>query len=144
MNLEKWIDGIEEETYYLATRADCGSPDAVDSPGMLMLIEVRDAIIDAVRDGRIVPDVDQVGDADRHDVIHSIADGAVSIYTHAKWKQFVDLCAYQEDLDELGGSTGNLDKDADCALFLIAERLGAALCEDLDEWAQDQQEEEEG
>jgi hypothetical protein len=105
-------------SYALAGMADALCPDAQDSPGAQFLEGVRDAVAEAIEYGQ-----------DSDDARHEIADGAVPIYTHERWLTFVDLGAYFEDLDELGGPSGDMTQDAAAALYLIASRLVAALYE---------------
>lgn len=109
--------------YRLANMADCACPDNSESPGALFLRSI--AFDYAERK--------EYGEVDE-DTAHEIADGAPSIYTYTRWQQFVDLGAWQEDLDELGGPTNDMEQNAGVCLYLIAARLVAALAaEDEDE-----------
>lgn len=69
------------------------------------------------------------GDDDIDDVAHHIADGAVyrleSRGTFGKWHVFVDLGAYCEDVSLF--SQTSMDKQADVALYQIAQRLAYAI-----------------
>lgn len=112
--------------WHLSSRADCGSPDTKDSAGAQMLLRVRDAFVEAVE----YDPATWLSD-DYTDSVHEIADGAPSVYTHEMWSQFVDLTAYNEDLDDLGGTTGDMQRDAAVALYIIAERLVHVLHEEL-------------
>lgn len=115
--------------WQLARMAGCADPDAVDSPGAAFLQNVASATIEAC---------EYAGAWDPDDA-HEIADGAVPVYTGEMWRTFVDLAAWVEDLDELGGSTGDMTRDASVALYLIASRLAYAVG---DEWAPDDGEHE--
>lgn len=100
--------------YELARLADCGSPDTPESPGAALLLSVQDDVNDL--DAR--PDDDDT---------HQIADGAPDVYTYKRWQEFVDLAAWQEDLDELGGTPEDLTEAAGVALYIIARRLADRL-----------------
>lgn len=117
--------------YALAGMADCGTPDARDSVGAVLLEMVRDSALDQFDTGR-----------DASDACAEIADGAPSIYTHLRWRQFVDLAAYREDLSEIG-QPDDLTEAAAVALYLICDRLALALWDMLAEAAQADADEEE-
>lgn len=124
------LEQIKEWTYALSGKglADCGSPDSLDSAGMAFLTSVRDAVVEAIEAGTFDPD-DDSRDNDNGEV-HQIADNAPDVYTHARWKEFVDLAAYQED-PEMGEWPDDLTETAGVALYQIAERLVYGL---LSEW----------
>lgn len=122
------LEEIKGWTFVLSSEADCGSPDSLESAGMAFLTSVRDAVVEGIEDGTFEPDGD--GRDDDNGAVHAIADGAPSIYTHTLWKQFVDLCAYQEE-PEFGEWPDDLEKAGGIALFQIAERLVYAI---LREW----------
>lgn len=115
--------------YELASMADCASPDSEDSYGGKFLLGVQRDTAEHVANG---------GDADD---LHEIADAAPHTYTYQKWQEFVDLAAWNEDLDELGGlsSCESMEKAAGLSLYLIAHRLAAAL---IEEWDDDDEEED--
>lgn len=128
--LDRFNVDVGGETYtvwQLAHLADCGSPDDLDSAGAIFLRSVAsaaDEIIDTYREEK-TPE-------DRYDYdseIHQAADNAPDVYTHQRWLEFVDLAAYQENLDDLGGTSGDMERDAGVALYIIAERLLHALVE---------------
>lgn len=124
------LEEIKEWTYALSGKdmADCGDPDSCESAGMDFLTSVRNATVEGIEDGTFDP---ADGDRDNYDgEVHTIADNAPSIYTHTKWRQFVDLCAYQEE-PESGEWGSDLDNAASVALYQIAERLVYAI---LQEW----------
>lgn len=120
--------------FRIANEAGCSCPDAPDSAGGRMLASVADGIAELI-DGLDIDvwhDVatgDTLGDLDDGGALHEIYDGAPSVYTGELWKQFVDLGAWSEDLDELGGTSGDMQKDAGMALYLIAQTAGARLLE---------------
>lgn len=134
------LDDIKAETAYALSgtdRAACGSPDSLDSAGAKFLVSVRDAVVEAVEFGEIT-----IGSDANEDAIAEIADGAPDVYTATKWAEFVDLAAYQEDPTELGFDGSDMDKAADACLYIIAQRLAAALVEALAEDADDDQDDE--
>lgn len=122
----------EQGPNWLATDADCASPDNAESAGAEFLVRVRDDTLDLLeRDDDWHRDtIDDDGS------VHEIADGAPSIYTHTLWKQFVDLAAYFED-PELGEWPDDLNKVAGVALYQIAERLAWAIINDVHEWREE-------
>lgn len=63
---------------------------------------------------------------------HTIADGAPSIWTMQKWTEFVGTRAYHEDpVGEFGHSGEDMDQLASVALYMIAQRLVAALVTEI-------------
>lgn len=118
MNLE---DLKDLNAYQLASMAGCQYPDSLESPGAVLLLSVAADVADRW------PDLVDLREDDRRDVAAEIGDQP-SIYTHRKWQEFVDLCAYQEDLDEFG-PVDDMEKGASLALYLICERLAVALIE---------------
>lgn len=136
-------------TWHLANLADCGSPDRPDgigcappadlstvqpSPGAQFLRRVADDIA-----GRIKYYFDDDDDPREHepwelvdllaDDISEVADSAPSVYTAARWAEFADLAAWQEDTTGYGATGDDLTGAAGIALYMIAERLAAALVE---------------
>lgn len=111
--------------WQLAHMAGCMDPDSVDSPGARWLQRVADDAEELVEEAE-TSDLDGLADS-----IHERADSAVPIYTHERFQVFVDLAAYREDLDDLGGTTGDMEKDAGVALYLIAERLMREVIEEI-------------
>ena len=119
------IDEMRDASaYILADMAQCESPDSLSSPGAKLLDSVRDEVVRAIEDGRITID-----DFDDNGQSHSIADDAPSIWTHERWRQFVDLGAYHEEPEFDGAWPKDLNKTAAIALYQIADRLTHALCE---------------
>ncbi len=96
--------------------ADCGRPDAPDSAGALLLAETRKSFLTFIDDSsQAMPD-------DIRENAGEIVDGDVSIYTHQKWMEFVDLAAYAEEPED-GEWPSDLDERADAALYQILERM---------------------
>lgn len=124
--------------WQLAHLADVPSPDSLESPGALFLASVRDSLVDAAGEvGRLVDDEGCiVGDDEASDLAHELADETTPIYTHDVWAQFVDLSAYNEDLEGYVDESTTMEARARLALYCIAERLVLALVDevrDLDE-----------
>ena len=137
-------------TWHLANLAGCGSPDRPDgigvsppadlstvapSPGALFLRSVADDL--AERIAYVFADLDPAGcDLTREleEELHEVADAAPSVYTGARWAEFADLAAWNEDAAELGASADDLTGAAGVALYMIAERLARALVE---AWAEE-------
>ena len=132
-------------TWHLANLAGCGSPARPDgigcappadlstvrpSPGAKFLRSVADDL--AGRIPYIFEDLDPAGcDLEREleNEVHEVADGAVPIYTGERWAVFTDLAAWEEDPGDIGGWPADLTDAAGAALYMIAERLAAALVE---------------
>ena len=125
---------LDYTAFRLAQMADVAGPDSSDSPGAKFLLSVQDAVNEAREYDTEC--------TDRSDTIHEIADNAPDVYTHERWMQFVDLCAYNEDISELGGDIGDLTGAAGIALYMIAERLATALFEEVDDDDDDDDEDE--
>lgn len=125
----------ELNAYQLASLADVNSPDSLESAGAEFLSRVRNSVIESLEYV-----VSEHADYDLLDVVatvrddgHEIADGAPSIYTFERFKQFTDLAAWQEDISELSdGSAANMEALAGIALYVIAERLVDALLDALE------------
>lgn len=118
-------DAVERQPYALARLADCSSPDNETSPGAEFLMSVAYQIAEAIdwadehNDGNLEEDAGS-----------EIADNAVPIYTHDLWATFVDLAAYNEDPTELGADASDMEQSARACLYMIAQRLAAALIEE--------------
>ena len=112
------VGTTEYRIYELASLAECASPDSGDTPGAYFLVGVAQSVADAYA-------FDRTQDVD--DVVAEVADDAPSVYTDTMWREFVDLAAYREDLDELGVTDGGLEPQARICLYMIAERLARAL-----------------
>jgi len=111
-------NALTHTPYALADLADCASPDTPTSPGAEFLLGIQSAVNDA--------DVADLAEGDHHDLAHEIADSAPDVYTHARWREFVDLCAYQEE-PEFGDWPDDLTEAAGIALYQIAYRLAERL-----------------
>lgn len=124
--------------YQLQGIAECGDPDGQESEGALFLLRVRDAVVEkweyAQANGEEV---------EPSDLAHEVADDAPSVYTHTRWKQFVDLAAYQEEPETSDEWPNDLTEAAAVALYQIAERLALAIIEDLTPDEDDNEEDEE-
>ena len=106
--------------YVLASMADCASPDSEDSPGARFLGLVADNVVEAVEN-----------DDNRDDIPFQAADECVPIYTYDVWRTFVDLAAWQEDPTELGRDGSDMEQAAKVCLYIIGERLAAAVLDDM-------------
>lgn len=127
----------------LVIAADTADPDSTRgelSPGADML----DSVLVDVKDR--VGYVDDVDDLDPDglggDTIHEIADSAPSVYTYERWRQFVDLAAWDEDTNQFGDT--DMTTRAGYALYEIAYRLAYKLLEAAVQAARDAADEWEG
>lgn len=141
-NVDKCLtDWREASPYYLASPADCASPDNADSPGATFLTAVRDATL-AVW-GEDSDSDDYTGEASRIAGLNS--DGGVfTIWTDGQWATWVDLAMWQEDLSEYFGREIPTDKLSDLPAIvagIIGERLSLAIFSSLIE-AREQDDEE--
>lgn len=113
--------------HQLAYLADCASPDnagegdEAPSAGASFLLSVQDEILDA---HEYDPWTANACD------VFEIADQLVPIYTHDLWETFADLAAYREDVTDFG-PIETMEKGAQVALYMIAERLASALVAEL-------------
>lgn len=107
---------------WLTTGADAQFPDSKQAESFLdgVLYSVIDRADDLLDESN-----------DRSDITHEIADSAVPIYTYDLWKCFVDLGAYNGDMDDLGGAGNDMTKNAQVCLYMMAERLAYALVDEL-------------
>ncbi|UFD98006.1 hypothetical protein PQC18_gp68 [Streptomyces phage Pablito] len=131
------IEKIEQHSVYeLATIADCGKPDSKVSLGSDFLASVRDDVLDKVNDywdGK-PSTLEDVILAQRERIQDEVSDSAPSVYTHTMWTEYVDLCAYQEDLSEFGTPTDDtMEGRARLALSAIGFRLASALLDEIEE-----------
>lgn len=119
--------------YTLANMADTPSPDSPESVGAVFLSAVRDSVteqLDYYFSGdyaEYAEDLPTFVDSIRElsTFSHEIPDAAPSIYTHERFQQLTDLCAYQEDVSEYGPAS--IEETAGYALYMVAERLVSAL-----------------
>lgn len=116
--IENIIDQISAmSVWQLARFAECQDPSNESTEGAVFLDSTRRSVIESLRDLEDISDWDE-------NTTHEIADSAPDVYTHRRWLEFVDLCAYREDLSDYSGEMTDL---AGIALYLIAERLVNAL-----------------
>lgn len=119
-------------SYSLAGMANCQGPDAIDSPGADYLDSVRIAVLEAF-------------DYHRNDVPNlmdhcsDVAGEVLTVYTHPRWLVFVDLCAYQEDVSDLG-PLEDMETAAVWANAQIGDRLVSELVDSLTAWVDEQEE----
>ena len=113
-----------ENPYILSRLADCATPDNKQSPGAAFLLEVANAYGDARGNN-------DDGSGDTDDLPHEIADEVVTATesrgTHGLILAAVDLCAYREDIDDYAEPTTDAHRLLTLGLYVIAERLTAAL-----------------
>jgi hypothetical protein len=109
----------------LSSLAGCADPDRLDSEGAVFLIHVRDSVLELWEDG----DYDRTDSQawDYSGEVASIADNAPDVYTYTRWKEFVDLAAWQEEPEVTGEWPNDLTEAAAYALYQIADRLAWAL-----------------
>ncbi len=137
------LDEIKARSAYaLSCDADSGSPDSLESEGALFLTRTRDHLIDNIEyllgdDKTLAEAVEEILDDS-----HEIADGAPSIYTHTMWKQFVDLCAYNEDPTELGAEADDMGRCASTCLYIIADRLVHTLLGEIESVLRDEEDDD--
>lgn len=100
-------------TSEIVRAADCHYPTSTEAEAFLL------EVADEAREW----------DGDPEDAYHEIADGAVyrleSRGTAGKWQVFVELGAYTEDVSDFGPM--DMDRQANVALYQIAERLAYAI-----------------
>ncbi len=116
--------------FELSRLADCAAPDSGTSAGAAFLMHVRDAVAATLSE--------ESSDTDWRDAQHKIADGAPDVYTDMRWREFIDLGAYQEtpgDGDREAWASADLTEIAGEALSQIAYRLAGELmtCDDTGE-----------
>jgi hypothetical protein len=122
----------EWNPFHLASEAGCPSPDSADSAGAQFLSSVRDSTIESLDylfdgDSTDLSEAMQYNGAD-----HDVADSAVPVYTHDLWATFVDLGAYGEDVSDYEPDGSDIEKIAQLALYVIAERLIHAVTEAIE------------
>jgi hypothetical protein len=138
--MSTFVEPEKHTANMLASMAGCVSPDTATSAGATFLALVQSSTVEAVRWS-----VEHGEGATLSDYIYSnmpqeTADGCVPVYTHTLWATFVDLGAYNEDLGDLGGTSGDMEQDARVSLFIIAERLIQELLEEILEEEEDDDE----
>lgn len=128
-------DIADWSAYRLANEAECFGPDSLDSEGAQFLERVRNAVLDI--DGIGEMSSDDLDTIDDDGTLGQIADDAPSVYTFTKWRQFVDIGAWQEDVSELSEDTSDIDSLASLALNIIADRLARVIVEAIAESARE-------
>jgi hypothetical protein len=103
--------------FELSRIGECGSPDSLTSPGAELLDNIRINLIDHLENN-----------PESEVQISEIAESSISVYTHPSWLQFVDLCAYQEDISEYMALGSTMTQQAQYALAYLAERVLTELC----------------
>jgi hypothetical protein len=110
----------EYTTWQLARMAGVSDPDSHDdSPGAKFLRRVESSaseIAENVADGY-----------DLDDQILEVADALVPVYTHEVWKVFVDLAAYEVEVETDMALESDMTKRAQVALYEVARTLLTAL-----------------
>lgn len=107
--------------YRLARMAGCADPDSGDSLGATFLRSVETTTNEAIEYG------EHTDGSDLSDVVHGIADSCVPVYNIDIWQTFTDLVAWDIDLDDIGGSSGDMTMDATASLYLIGQTLAEEI-----------------
>jgi hypothetical protein len=125
MDITERINHYDPPT--LARLAECAEPDSRVSEGADFLALVRDKVVDLVQEyGEVAPYREAIQDA--------AAEAGKSADLGVKWRQFVDLGAYKENLTEFGTpSPDTPEGHADLALFFIGFRLAKTLLDEIEE-----------
>ena len=66
-------------------------------------------------------------DPDGEDHTHQAADACIPVPTYEQWDTFHDLCAWTEDVTELGGPFEDMNMNATTAIYMIGRRLADAV-----------------
>lgn len=131
------IDGIKKlRTHDLASLAECLAPDPHESAGIAFLERIRNAVLDHVEKG-----LAETGEVvsefirwEREAIQDDVANKAPSQDTPRKWREFVELGAYREDLSDMGTPTDTTPGGwAEVAIFKIAFRLVSNLLTEIQE-----------
>jgi hypothetical protein len=126
MNIIEKINHYDPPT--LARLAQCAEPDSRVSEGADFLALVRDKVVDLV---------EWFGDVStpyREAIQDAAADIGSGAEPGVKWRRFVDLSAYKENVTEFGTpSPDTPEGHADLALFFIGFRLASALLTEIQE-----------
>lgn len=118
-----YLDDIRAESAFeLAREADCGSPDHRNSPGALVLAEVRDDIVDAWVEGKFAYDSAR----DDFDIVAELANSCIPDDYNTFWQVFTDLAIYREEspFSSDGQWSGSFDDMGRDAMSEVVERLG--------------------
>lgn len=114
----------EMSAYELATIAECYAPNSLDSAGAKFLTNLRDATIESI-EGALC-DGEEPAAVVESAAAFELTDGAPDVYTHQRWLEFVDLGAWEEEI-EISTDGAEMTALAGAALTQIAERLVRAL-----------------
>jgi hypothetical protein len=125
------MDIIEKINHYdpptLARLAQCAEPDSRVSEGADFLALVRDKVVD------LVQEYGEVSTPYREAIQDAAADIGSEAEPSVKWRRFVDLSAYKENVTEFGTpSPDTPEGHADLALFFIGFRLSSALITEIE------------
>lgn len=110
------LELVERSVFRIASDVDCGSPDARSSEGAEFLREVWQATLTEIENEGADVNLDAIRDRAEY-----VVDGAMPVYTHDIWRTYVDLAAYNEDLD--GFESSSMTVSAQVALMMIGERV---------------------
>jgi hypothetical protein len=126
------MDIIEKIEHYdpptLARLAKCAEPDTRVSEGADFLALVRDKVVDLVKE------FGETATPYREAIQDAAADIGSTAEAGVKWRRFVDLSAYKENVTEFGRpSPDTPEGHADLALFFIGFRLASALITEIEE-----------
>ena len=144
MTIKAAIESLNSlNAYQLARMADTRCPDTLESPGAEFLTGIRRDVVERLESALEACSEEELADLayvnfaeafNDSDEAHEVADNAPSIWTHTRFQQLVDLCAYQEDVSELAGDETDMEKLAGIALYMVAERLVNALVSEVAEY----------
>jgi hypothetical protein len=130
-NTTTTLDAVREMNHIVLSNyvADIAGPDSETSDGAKFLTRVRDAVVEAL-EWKVENDDPDLAHAARvlRDDSHELSDGAVPIYTYQRWLTFVDLAAWQIDIDDYGSSE-DMTGQAGVALYEVARILTDELCQ---------------
>jgi hypothetical protein len=125
MNVIERINHYDPPT--LARLAQCAEPDSRVSEGADFLALVRDKVVD------LVQEYGEVSTPYREAIQDAAADIGSEAEPSVKWRRFVDLSAYKENVTEFGRpSPDTPEGHADLALFFIGFRLASALITEIE------------
>ena len=122
--------------FQLSRLAGCGVPDGANSAGGRFLASVRDDVIDKLSFYLTHASDPDVSAPCWREVQDEIADGAPDVMSAERWREFVDLAAWQETPEKTEGwMASTLTDIAAEALSQIAYRLAGELmtCDDTGE-----------
>lgn len=125
MNVIERINHYDPPT--LARLAQCAEPDSRVSEGADFLALVRDKVVE------MAEEFGEVSTPYREAIQDAAADIGSEAEPSVKWRRFVDLSAYKENVTEFGRpSPDTPEGHADLALFFIGFRLASALITEIE------------